>query len=206
MVSVDEFLAGLFAFLGPIGALVALFVVFVIDAAIFPLLPELAVVLTFSFRPPGLDPLLWAVLLLFMAVAGEVVGNGTLYLIVNRALINQGRMPASLERLMRRWVGFLIIRDERLILLNRVTPVVPMVGAFIATCRWDLRKSFAYIVVGAAGKYSLLLALSGFLGVTYDPIFARWLTVAFVLGIVGASVAASLLYRKRAGVPPGRGA
>ncbi len=200
MASVDELLGGLFAFLGLPGIVLGLFLVFAVDAALFPLLPELAVVLAFSFRPSGLDPLVWAVVLLVAAVAGEAVGNSALYVIVRRALINRGRMPAMIERAMRRWIDFLIVRDERIILVNRVAPVVPLLGAFIATCRWDVRKSLAYVVIGAAGKYSFLLALSGFLGVAYDPAVARWVTVALVLVIVAVSLVASVVYRRRAGV------
>ncbi|MGQ0797403.1 MAG: hypothetical protein ACT4OI_06035 [Methanobacteriota archaeon] len=205
MASVDELLGGLFAFLGLPGIVLGLFVVFVVDAALFPLLPELAIVLAFSFLPSGLDPFAWAVALLAAAVAGEAVGNATLYVIVHRALINRGRMPAMIERAMRRWIDFLVVRDERIILVNRVAPVVPLVGAFIATCGWDVRKSLAYVVGGAAGKYALLLALSGFLGVAYDPIVARWVTVAFVVGIVAVSLVASVVVRRRVRAPPRRG-
>jgi membrane protein YqaA with SNARE-associated domain len=205
MASVDEFLAALFETLGPIGALVALFLVFAVDAAVFPLLPEFAVVLTFSFLPRGFGPVTWGLLLLSMAVAGEAVGNTALYLFVRRALIQKGRMPATIERLMRRWMDFLVVRDERIILVNRVAPVVPMVGAFIATMRWDYRKSLAYIVVGSAVRYSALLLLTGWVGVVYDPVAARWLTVGLVVVIVALSVVGSFTYRRRAlGKKPAR--
>src|SRR5207249_9507820 len=38
---------------------------------------------------------------------------------------------------------FLGVPDERAILLNRIAPVVPFVGAFIATLRWNYRRSMA---------------------------------------------------------------
>lgn len=197
MAFVDDFLGGLFATLGPVGALLALFLLFVVDAALFPALPEVAIVLTYSFVPAGLDPILWAVLLLVMAVSGEAVGNGTLYVVVKRALVERGRMPAMIDRAMRRWVNFLVVRDERLILLNRVAPVVPMVGAFIATLGWDVRKALAFVVVGAAAKYSVLLVLTGSLRVAYDLVTARWIAIGLVLGIVGVSGVASILARRR---------
>jgi len=201
MAFLDE-LAGLFGFLGPAGTLVALFFIFVVDAAVFPALPEVAIVLTYSFRPGWIDPIPWAVLLLVMAVGGEAVGNSALYLLVRHAIVQRGRMPAVVERLMRRWVGFLLVRDERVILLNRIAPVLPMVGAFIATCHWDFRKSLAYIVTGAGAKYALLLLLSGAVGLAYDAATARWLTFGLVLGVVALSAVASLVVRRRAGVPP----
>ncbi len=204
MVSVDEILVSLFETLGPLGALLALFLIFVIDAAIFPALPEIAVVLTYSYRPTALDPLLWSVLLLCMAVGGEAVGNSALYLIVRRALIQRGRMPKAVERLMHRWIDFLVLHDERIILLNRIAPVVPLVGAFIATCRWDYRKSLAYIVSGAAAKYVVLLALIAGVGFVYDPGTARWVSLGLVLVIVAVSILASVVYRRRAGLSPRR--
>ncbi|HKZ88653.1 MAG TPA: hypothetical protein VJ300_00145 [Thermoplasmata archaeon] len=198
----DDLFGDLFGFLGLPGTLLALFLVFAVDAALFPLLPELAIILSFSFRPPELDAFVWGLLLLGIAMAGEGVGNTALYGFVRRVLIRGGHMPAWLERSMKRWIEFLVLKDERIILLNRVAPVVPMVGAFIAACRWDFRRSLAYILIGAGAKYSVLLALSGFIGIAYDPLLARWVTVGLVLAVVGVSLAASLLYRRRAGVPP----
>lgn len=199
---VDDFLSGLFAFLGPAGALIVLFFVFVLDAALFPALPEVAIVLTYSYIPAGFDPGSWAVVLVAIAVAGEATGNTALYVFVSRALIRRGHMPRTLERFMQRWIQFLVVRDEKVILLNRVAPVVPLVGAFIAACRWDYRRSLAYIVGGAAAKYVVLLVLVGWVGIAYDPATARWVTVGLVLGIVAVSLGLSVLYRRRVGVPP----
>ena len=202
MATLDEFLEGLFDILGPGGRLVALFLLFVIDAALFPALPELFFVLTYAFRPAGTDPTTWGLLLVALAVAGEAVGNSALYLFVKRALIETGHMPPRLEKLMRRWIGFLLVRDERVILLNRVAPVVPLVGAFIAACRWDFRKSLSYVVAGALAKYGILLVLVGLIGVAYDEATARWITVGFVILLVAASAVGSVLYRRREGPVP----
>ena len=40
------------------------------------------------------------------------------------------------------------VSDERIILVNRVVPVVPLMGAFIATMKWDPRKSLFYVFIG----------------------------------------------------------
>ncbi len=207
MASVADWLAGLFAFLGPVGTLVALFLVFVIDAAVIPALPELAVVLSYLYRNAGEDPLGWALLLLLMAVAGEVVGNTLMFLWVRRLVVDRGHLPRIIDRAMRGWTNLMIVPDERIILVNRVAPVVPFVGAFIAVVGWSYRKSLGYIVVGSVAKYGLLLVLVGYLGVVYDPGTATLITVIAVLVLVGASVAASMLYRrKRLGAPPPRAA
>jgi hypothetical protein len=202
MASVANWLAALFAFLGPAGTLVALFLLFVIDAAVIPALPELAVVLSFLYRAPGTDPLPWAVLLLAMAVVGELVGNLIMFLWVRRLVVDRGHLPHILERAMKGWTQMLLIRDERLILLNRVAPVVPFVGAFIAVVGWSLSKSLTFIVLGAAAKYSLLLLLVGYLGVVYDPSTATLITVGAVIALVAVSLGASLLLRRRLATPP----
>jgi len=203
MASVADWLSGLFAFLGPAGTLVALFFVFVIDAAVIPALPELAVVLSFLYRTPGTEPLSWALLLLTMAIAGEVVGNTVMFLWVRKLVVDRGHLPKIVDRMMRGWTKMLLVRDERIILVNRIAPVVPFVGAFIAVVGWSFPKSMAYIVVGAAAKYTLLLLLVGYLGVAYDPNTATLLTVGAVIVLVVASLVASLVLRKRMAAPPG---
>ena len=202
MAAVDDFLRGLLEFLGPAGILVALFLVFVIDAMVIPALPELAFVVAYSVPDPPMSPWAWGALLVGLAIAGEAVGNTGLYLFVQRAIIGRGHMPKVIERLMNRYVGFLVLRDERIILLNRLAPIVPFVGAFIAACRWDYRKSIAFVVLGAAAKYSLLLFLVAGIGLAYDPGTARWVTVGLVLALVAASAVASLVYRRRHGLAP----
>jgi CHASE1-domain containing sensor protein len=105
---------------------------------------------------------------------------------------------------MARWTRFLVFPDERIILLNRIAPVVPFVGAFIAVLRWSFPKSIAYILIGAAAKYSLLLILVGSLRVAYSRQMATLLTVSAVLVLVLASmVSAYLLRRRQARVPKG---
>jgi len=200
MASLDEFLAALFASLGPVGSLAALLLIFALDAALFPALPEVWIVVTYTYRPEVLDPLLWAAFLLGVGVAGDVLGTTFLYLMVRRVLIRGRRMPGWLERGMKRWTGFLVVRDERLILLNRIAPVIPFVGAFIATLGWDYRRSLAYVAVGGLAKYAILLFVVFTIGVAYNPSTARWITLGVVVVVVALSVLASSLYRRRHGL------
>jgi membrane protein YqaA with SNARE-associated domain len=204
MASLDEFLAALFASLGPVGSLLALLLIFALDAALFPALPEVWIVVTYTYRPEVLDPLLWAALLLGVGIAGDVLGTTFLYLMVRRVLIRGRRMPGWLERGMKRWTTFLVVRDERLILLNRVAPVIPFVGAFIATLGWDYRRSLAYVAVGGLAKYAILLFVVFAIGVAYNPSTARWITLGVVVVVVAVSVLASSLYRRRHGLVSGR--
>jgi len=204
MASLDEFLAALFASLGPVGSLLALLLIFALDAALFPALPEVWIVVTYTYRPEILDPLLWAALLLGVGIAGDVLGTTFLYLMVRRVLIRGRRMPGWLERGMKRWTTFLVVRDERLILLNRVAPVIPFVGAFIATLGWDYRRSLAYVAFGGLAKYAILLFVVFAIGVAYKPSTARWITLGIVVVVVAVSVLASSLYRRRHGLVSGR--
>jgi len=105
---------------------------------------------------------------------------------------------------MKRWTTFLVVRDERLILLNRVAPVIPFVGAFIATLGWDYRRSMAYVAVGGMAKYAILLFVVFAIGVAYNPSTARWITLGIVVVVVAVSVLASSLYRRRHGLVSGR--
>lgn len=202
MASVADWLSGLFAFLGPAGTLVALLLLFVIDAAIIPTLPELALVLSYLYRDASVDPLLWALLLLGMAMAGELVGNTLMFLWVRKLVVDRGHLPRVLDRAMRGWTQFLLVRDERIILVNRIAPVVPFVGAFIAVIGWSYPKSLVYIALGSAAKYSALLVLVGYLGLIYDPNTATLVTVVAVLALIALSVGASYFLRRRAAAPP----
>lgn len=197
MASLDEFLVALFASLGPAGSLVAIFVIFAVDAALFPALPEAWIVVTYSYRPEALDPTTWALLLLVMGVAGDVLGTTALYALVRRVLVQGRRMPKWLEAGMRRWTEFLIVRDERVILLNRLAPVVPFVGAFIATLRWDLKRSIAFVALGGFAKYAFLLFIVFAIGVAYNAGTARAITLALVLIVVAVSLIGSWLVRRR---------
>ncbi len=201
MASLDEFLAALFGSLGPVGSLLALLLIFAGDAALFPALPEAWIVVTYAYRPEVTDPLVWTALLLGTAVVGDVLGTTALYAVVRRVLVEGRRMPGWLERGMQRWTGFLLVRDERVILLNRLAPVVPFVGAFIATLRWNYRRSIAYVAVGGLAKYAVLLFVVFEVGVAYDVATARWITLGLVVAVVALSFVGSFLVRRRATAP-----
>src|SRR5467141_52675 len=197
MASLDELLTALFGSLGPVGSLVILLIIFALDAALFPALPEVWIVVTYTYRPEVLGPIGWAGLLLAMAVVGDVLGTSLLYLAVRHWVVQRRRMPHWLERAMKRWTGFLLVQDERVILMNRAVPVIPMVGAFIATLGWNYRRSMAYVAIGGLAKYAVLLYVVFAIGVVYDIQTARWITLALVAMVVGLSFVASWFRRRR---------
>ena len=81
--------------------------------------------------------------------------------------------------------------------MNRVAPIVPFTGAFIATCKWSYRRSMLYLVIGGAAKYGFLLTLVGFLQVNFNPETAQLFTIIALFLIIGISFISSWLYKKR---------
>lgn len=198
MSSFGEILSAALRDLGWPGLLVAIFFIFMLDAMVIPTLPELFTIAFYvQYSLLGVEPLPWAVALLIVAVLGEISGNGMIYLVFSRLLVRKRRLPKVIEKAVKTWADFLVVKGEKVILVNRFAPAVPFMGVFIAVCGWNVRTSFIYIVAGSLAKYSLLLALVGYLNVAYDPGLAQWLTVAAVVVIVALSVMASVVRKKR---------
>src|SRR5437870_10589152 len=124
MASLDELLTALFGSLGPVGSLLIRLIVFALDAALFPALPEVWIVLTYTYRPEALGPIAWAGLLLTMAVAGDVVGTSLLFAAVRRWVVQRRRMPLWLERGMKKWTSFPLDQEERADRMNRARAVL----------------------------------------------------------------------------------
>ncbi|NLI74225.1 MAG: hypothetical protein GX369_05600, partial [Euryarchaeota archaeon] len=155
-IGIGYIISELFGPLGAIGGILCILLLFFIDAVVFPTLPELFTVLIFM-QGYGLEPIHLGLLLLAAIAVGEVLGLLTLYGIVRKL-----RVPARLQNIITGYRDFLICQDERMILVNRVAPVLPFMGAFVAICRWDLRRSIAYLLIGGMVKYGAILLLSGF--------------------------------------------
>lgn len=197
--AVGDWIQAVFGFLGPGGLLAAMFLIFMLDAAIFPALPELFIVL---FYQELVDTWQWSPLasagsLLILALAGDLSGNAGMYGIV-KWFHARGKVPRVIEKAMKKWTSFLAVRDERLLLVNRIAPAVPFTGAFIAICGWSLRRSLAYVFLGGAVKYALLLLLVIGLGLAFEPGTARLVTLVAVIALVVASLAGGW-YRGRHG-------
>ena len=183
-----EDLFGWFQGFGLAFTLLGLFLLLVIDAMIFPTLPELFTVLAFLMDPT----LTWGIILLATVCLAEVTGNTMLYLLVRRK-----QLPEFIQKAIKGWTGFIIFSDERIILLNRIAPVLPFTGAFMATCEWNYGRSMAYMVSGGILKYSALLALVGLLDYKYETETAQLFSLAAVAVVICVSLMASLYLRKR---------
>jgi hypothetical protein len=192
---IGEEIIDAFASLGDVGMILALVAIILIDGTGVPTLPEVWMVWIFGVH---FDSLGWAVLLITVASIASLGGNFILYSVVK--LIG---MPKRIQKVMRKYTDFLIVSDERLLLLNRVAPLVPYTGAFIAVLNWDLRKCVLYLIIGAMAKSTVVIALAW---LSYDTLrqdIAPWVALIAVAVVILISIVASVIYKRRIGVGGG---
>jgi hypothetical protein len=115
-----------------------------------------------------------------MATAGDVSGNYTVYLLFKKWKWFHNFVSAKL----RKYVALLVLKDEKLILLNRIAPALPMCGVFMAACQWNIRKSLFYIFLGGLIKYSIILFFFGILSLHYPEETALWITLISVVAFL----------------------
>jgi hypothetical protein len=98
---------------------------------------------------------------------------------------------------MRKYADLLIVTDERILLVNRIAPILPYTGAFIAVNKWDYWKSMKYIVIGAMAKFGVLLALSRTFYSLFEGGVAQTATFVLIIITIGVSLIASAYERRR---------
>ena len=174
---------------GMAGVVAMVFVAFLVDATVFPFLPEIFIIIGFAYEPtPG-----FAVILLLTAIIAECLGNTLLYCVVQRF-----GLPRKLKRVMNKYVSILIVSDERMMLLNRIAPMIPYSGAFISVIEsWKLSKALFYIVIGCILKYGLILSMSTFFYSYFTSDVAQYVMIGFVVLILAISLIASYIRKKR---------
>ncbi|MCL1811774.1 MAG: hypothetical protein FWG41_06150 [Methanomassiliicoccaceae archaeon] len=188
MLNIGEWIYDLFGSNGEWGILLCIFLIFLVDALIFPTLPELFFVLSFMYRPE----LSFGIELLGVAIIAELIGVGVLYLVVGRINI-----PKRIEKMVNKYLDFLILGDERLILLNRVAPMIPFCGAFIRIAKWNIKKSLLYVVIGCVVKYGVIILMSDFFFGYFGSDEAQIFTLIFVFAVIAISFILSVLYKKK---------
>ncbi|HUV24503.1 MAG TPA: hypothetical protein VMW26_03645 [Methanomassiliicoccales archaeon] len=176
----------LFSVMGVPGLLLCIFLLFYVDAILIPTLPELFTVIIFMAIP---EP--WfAGLILFTIAGAEFLGLTTLYVIVKGV-----RIPGKIEAAVHKYRDFLIVRDERMIIVNRFAPVLPFMGAFVAICGWSYRKAVIYTLASGVIKYGAILALSNLFYAYFSEGTAGTFTIIMVLFILALSLVVSV-YRR----------
>lgn len=179
----------LFGPYGGAGVVLVVFLAFLIDATVFPFLPEIFIILGFSYDPtPG-----FAVVLLIAAIIAECMGNTILYMIVEKY-----GLPQKLKNVMEKYVEFLIVSDERMMLVNRIAPMIPYSGAFISVIEgWTLKRALFYVVIGCILKYGLVLSMSSLFYNYFSSEVAQWMMIGLVIIILIISFVASYIRKKR---------
>lgn len=192
--------------LGVPGQLAMLFIIFFVDAVLFPMLPEAFVVLFYQTLPTfdtrfsdRTDLILTAATLLVVILAAEVLANTFLYSLMKW---KQERLPKRLIKAMNKWRQFLVVSDERIVLLNRVVPIMPFTGAFIAVSPWNPKLAMAYLALGGALKYGAVIAIVAIAGLVFDPQQTWWISVALIVVILAISGVSHVLLKKRLKAAP----
>lgn len=168
------------------GMLLALFFIFITDSTLFPMVPEFFLLVIYATNPVTS----WGVTVVAIAAAAIMCGNTLLYLIVKKTGV-----PRFVERAMKAYSSIMIAKDEKMLLVNRIAPVLPYTGAFIAINRWDYKKSMIYIVFGGVAKFSVLVLLSGAFYIWFSRGFAQ--TATFMLILITIVVGVILSYMRK---------
>lgn len=170
------------------GVLLCVFLVFFIDACLFPALPELFFILGYNHNPTtefGIE-------LLFTAMMAELAGVFLLCYLVRHV-----KVPARIEKIAGKYLDFLLLNDERILLANRITHAVPYAGAFVGLMRhWNLKKCALYLVIGCMVKYSLILMASSIFYDFFSGPMALIATMTIVFSVLITCFSYSI-YRNR---------
>lgn len=189
MIDVGRTIIDLFSDLGDVGMLLAMIVIIWIDGTAFPTLPEAWMVFIFGAHAQSFA---WGAVLVLVASLASLAGNFTLY-----GLVKLAKLPSWMQRGMKRYTNWLILKDERLLILNRFAPLIPYTGAFIAVCNWNPRKSAIYIFTSALVKFSAYIVIFWLSFENLKDEYAPWISLAVVATVITASIIASLVYRRR---------
>jgi hypothetical protein len=175
------------------GVLLCIFIIFLIDALIFPTLPELFFAMGMMYNSAdGGGSFAFGAEMLFVVAVAEIIGVLTLYF-----LVGLFRIPKRVEKVVKKYIGFLVLGDERLILLNRIAPMIPFCGAVIRIAGWDIKKSIIYVIIGCIIKYGIIAALCNFFFEFYSGPDAQNFTLIFIILVIAVSFVFSYVMKKK---------
>ena len=184
-----DWLFGIFEPYGVPALLLFIAIIFFIDAILFPTLPELFFVIVIVSGGGGL---LFGFEVLIIVAIAEVLGVTLLYLIVEKI-----KVPKKLKNIVDRYIKFLVVSDERILLVNRVAPVIPFTGAFISLVEgWKYTKCMLYILIGCIVKYGIIMLVIVFLNEKYANEVTQY-TLVFIIIVIALSIAASILRKRK---------
>jgi len=188
--AIGDIIHDFFAPYGDGGILLFVAVVFFIDAIVFPMLPEVFFTIgVMAHRPASLS---FGIEVLGAAVIGELIGVLILYFIVKKI-----KIPGRLKKFVDKYIKFLVVSDERILLVNRVAPVIPFTGAFLALVDgWKFSKAMIYIIVGCVLKYGVIMLLLIFLENNFGEAASKY-SIYLIIAVLAISLTASYLRKKK---------
>ena len=190
--SFGDWLFSLFDGLGPEWVLLCICLLFLLDAILIPTLPEVFFIMGFDRQPT----VLFGGELLLAAIIGELIGIFSLYYVVKHI-----RVPKRISKIADKYVNFLIVSDEKALLMNRIAPMIPFAGAFIALIEsWDPKQCVFYIVTGCILKYGAILLASGCFYTFFTGRMAQQVMLVFIIAVIVVSFIASYVKKKRSGL------
>ena len=198
-INIGQVIYDLFGDNGDLGVLLCIFLIFLLDALLVPTLPELFFILGFMAGAEHNTPIVFGCELLLVAILAELVGILSLYYVVKHI-----RIPKKIEKLVDTYTKFLVMGDERLLLLNRIAPMIPFAGAFIAIAKWDLKKSIFYIVLGCVLKYGIIMLLSNMFLDFFSSDQAQLFMIIMIVVVIAVSMVLSIVVKKRHGIDKGQ--
>ncbi|WP_400231762.1 hypothetical protein [Methanomethylophilus alvi] len=193
--NIGQIIYDLFGDNGDLGVLLCIFLIFLLDALLVPTLPELFFILGFMAGAEHNTPIVFGCELLLVAILAELVGILSLYYVVKHI-----RIPKKIEKLVDTYTKFLVMGDERLLLLNRIAPMIPFAGAFIAIAKWNLKKSMFYIVLGCVLKYGIIMLLSNMFLDFFNSDQAQLFMIIMIVVVIAVSMIMSFVIKKRHGL------
>ena len=192
MIDIGGWMMDIFGPYGAWGILVVLFLLFYIDAVFFPTLPEIFFILGFMYDPTPV----WGITILIVVSIAEATGLSTLYYIVEKIGV-----PERIKNIADKYADFLIVSDEKMLLVNRVAPMLPFAGAFVSLIHsWTLKRALIYNFIGCYLKYGIILLFANFFYSYFGSQEAQLYTIIFVVIVMVLSIIASIYKRKKAGL------
>lgn len=125
---------------------------------------------------------------------GEAAGVFLMWFITSRFNI-----PNRIKKVVSTYVDYLLVPNEKMILINRFAPMLPFAGAFSAIMSWDIRKVLAYNAIGCIIKYGFLAIMGGSLyAILGADAGMATILVTIVVMIIGVSMGIRRRNRRKA--------
>lgn len=192
MIDIGGWMMSVFGPYGAWGVLLVIFLIFYIDAVLFPTLPEIFFIIGFMYDPKPV----WGISVLIVASLAEAAGLTTLYLIVEKLGV-----PERIKNIADKYANFLVVHDERMLLVNRVAPMLPFAGAFVSLIHsWTLKRALLWNFVGCYLKYGLILIFADLFYTYFSGPMAQNMTIAFVIIVMILSIIFAYYKKKKEGL------